>query len=92
MNDKNRKRLGWLLTGIFVLAMLMGPGPGLLLFANRPVPSLGGLPLLYVWGIGWFFVQVFVVLTAYLFVWRDPEDSAADGSDPAAMKRARPHE
>ena len=49
--------------------MLMGVGPGVLL-VNRPVVFLG-LPLLYVWGLFWYAVHIVIVVTAYLYLWRD---------------------
>ncbi len=72
MSPAARKQLGYVLTAIFVVAMLLGPGPGLLL-VNDADWSLMGLPIIYAWGIVWYFVQVAVVVAAYLFVWRDPE-------------------
>ena len=62
-----RKNLGWVLAIIFVVALLMGPGPGLLL-VNKPEPTFG-LPTLYVWGLLWYVVEVTVVVLAYFFVW-----------------------
>jgi len=64
-------RLGHLLTIIFILALLMGPGPGLLL-ANRPTDLLG-LPVLYVWACAWYVVQVVVVVAAYVWIWSKEE-------------------
>ena len=70
-----RTTLGWFLLILFALAMLMGPGPGILLI--RPVPgdpeeawTLLGLPTVYAWGIIWFAVQASVIVLAYLLVWR----------------------
>ena len=52
-----------------VLSMLMGTGPGVLL-VNRPT-TIGGLPLVYVWGIGWYLVLVAVALIAYFVLWKN---------------------
>ena len=71
MTSDARKKLGWILTVVFVVALLMGPGPGLLL-VNKPM-ALFGLPALYVWGLIWFVVEVSVVVLAFLFVWSKDE-------------------
>ncbi len=76
MEKKNRKQLGILLTVAMVVAMLMGPGPGLRLInpdSSDPgaTYTLGGVPVIYVWGLFWFAVQVAVVVTAYFTVWND---------------------
>ena len=68
MNAASRKRLGWLLSGVFVFAMTMATGPGVLL-VNRPV-MLAGVPLIYLWSVLWYFVLAGVVVAAYWFVWR----------------------
>ena len=39
---------------------------------SRPSQVLG-LPVIYVWGLFWYAVQVTVIVTAYLLVWRDPD-------------------
>ncbi|MFI4875726.1 MAG: hypothetical protein ACIALR_10330 [Blastopirellula sp. JB062] len=65
--------LGRLATAVVAIALFMGVGPGVLL-ANRPVMVLG-LPLLYAWGIVWYFVLSAVAIVCYVWVWRDdPED------------------
>jgi len=78
MNDqarRGRSRLGIVLIVIFLLAMVMGPGPGLRLI-NPDVThpdatyTIGGLPIVYAWGLFWFAVQMAVVLTAYFTIWR----------------------
>jgi len=56
------------LTIVFVIAMIMGVGPGVQL-VNRP-ESVMGLPLLYVWGLLWYAVHIVIVTTAYLYLWR----------------------
>jgi hypothetical protein len=67
----SRKRLAWFLAALFALSMFMGTGPGVML-VNRPTMAFG-LPLVYVWAIVWYFVQVAVVVSAYIFVWRDTD-------------------
>ncbi len=73
MTDTNRKRLGWTLAGLFIIAMLMATGPGVLL-VNRPTQVFGA-PLLYAWAILWYFVEAGVVVAAYLLVWRTPAEA-----------------
>ena len=71
LTPEARKKLGWILAIVFAIALLMGPGPGLLLI-NQP-KALFGLPALYVWGLIWFVVEVGVVVLLYLFVWSKDE-------------------
>ena len=63
-----KQRLSYILTIVFVIAMIMGVGPGVQL-VNRP-ESVMGLPLLYVWGLLWYVVHIVIVTTAYLYLWR----------------------
>lgn len=67
MTPAARKILGWILAIIFAVALLMGPGPGLLLVNTSE--AIFGLPALYAWGLLWYVVEVGVVVAAYLFVW-----------------------
>lgn len=76
MNNR-RKTIGRWLTVAFVVAILLGPGPGLLL-VNK-ANSRFGLPDLYVWGLLWFVVEVAIVVLAYFFVWTD--DTESDSTD-----------
>lgn len=77
-NESNR-RLELVLTVAMVIAMLMGPGPGLRL-VNPDISDpdavyiVAGMPIVYAWGVFWFAVQVAIVLVAYLKIWR-VEDS-----------------
>jgi len=48
--------------------MILGVGPGVLL-VNRPETILG-IPLLYAWGLLWYFVQVGIAVVAYVYLWR----------------------
>ena len=61
--------LAWTLFFIVVVSMLMGTGPGVLL-VNQPT-TIGGLPLVYVWGICWYLVLVAVALVAYFILWKN---------------------
>ena len=72
---KPKSKLGLILTWVFVVALVMGPGPGLVL-ANRPT-TIFGIPALYFWGLLWYVVEVSVVVIAFFCVW-PKEDLAAD--------------
>ena len=57
-----------------MLAMLMGPGLGLRLV--NPDPSdpnatytVLGLPIIYVWGLFWYAVQLVAIVVAYKKIW-----------------------
>lgn len=69
-----RRVLGVVLSAVFVLAMVMGCGPGLYLINPDPAePSATftvlGMPVVYVWAVFWFGVQAGVVLVAYFMLW-----------------------
>ncbi|MEW4486665.1 hypothetical protein AB1L42_01205 [Thalassoglobus sp. JC818] len=71
--EQSATKIAWsklpiILAAIFSLSVIMGTGPGILL-VNRP-ESILGIPLVYAWGILWYFVQVFVVIVASWTVWR----------------------
>ena len=68
----SRRTTGWIIGSIFFLTMFMATGPGVLL-VNRPTTALG-LPLLYVWGLSWYLVQVVCVLWAAKAIWARDED------------------
>ena len=72
-----RRRLSILLTVAFVLAMLLGVGPGVAL-VNRP-ESVLGLPILYVWGLLWFAVHVAIATTAYIYLWSSADTHRQTG-------------
>ena len=66
---------------IFVLAVVMGAGPGIYLInpdpANAgPTPTFLGMPVVYAWTVFWTFVQGAVILVAYFCLWNTAE---ADG-------------
>lgn len=77
MSPAARKRLTWILGLAFALAMVMGPGPGVLL-VNRAELFLG-LPLIYVWGVFWYGVQLSVILLCYTLLWRRVDTANSDG-------------
>jgi membrane protein implicated in regulation of membrane protease activity len=81
VKELQRKRLAWILATVFVVALLMGPGPGMLL-VNRPGEILG-VPQLYAWGLIWYAVEVVVVLLAYMLIW-SPRTRRQEQADRAA--------
>jgi hypothetical protein len=66
-------RSGWWLAGLFLAALLMGAGPGVLL-VNQPATWFG-FPRLYVWALFWCAVEIAIVVVAYWTVWRAAERS-----------------
>ncbi|MBT4496841.1 MAG: hypothetical protein HOC74_03925 [Gemmatimonadetes bacterium] len=77
MNAAFEKRL---LVLLFLLAMVMGSGPGLYLINPDPGdPSatftLGGLPVIYLWGLLWYAVQLSVIIRAYTAYWKGGDDA-----------------
>ena len=71
-----RRRLATVLSVVFLFAMFMGPGPGLrLVNPDWQDPNanffLFGLPVIYVWGILCYVVQLTVVVIAYFTIWAD---------------------
>lgn len=76
--DSGKRRLGWAVAAVFVVAMVMGSGPGLRLVnpdAADPqaVFTLWGLPKIYAWGLLWYAVQLAAILTAYFKLWSQEE-------------------
>ena len=80
MKTSRRKTLAVVLGGLFLLALVMGPGPGLYLVNPDPgdpgsAVAFLGMPVIYVWSLFWFAVQAAVVLAAYLFLWNSESDA-----------------
>ena len=78
-SETGNKRLSIVLALVFILAMVMGPGPGVYLINpgpehEGPAPTLIGLPIVYAWAVLWFGVQAVVLVTAYFTVWADQEE------------------
>jgi hypothetical protein len=67
-----KSRLKWVLGGVFLFALLMGPGPGIYLVNGYAAKggTILGMPALYFWAVLWFLVEAAVVLTAYLTIWK----------------------
>jgi hypothetical protein len=68
-----------LLTGLFLLAVFMGAGPGLHLinpdFADPQANfTTLGLPTIYLWGLFWYVIQFGVILIAYRCHWSKQDD------------------
>lgn len=75
------------LIALFLLAMVMATGPGVLL-VNTPTTILG-IPAVYAWGILWYFVIVGVALTAFFTLWKKSAAEISDSvSDPDPGERA----
>jgi hypothetical protein len=70
-----------LLVVLFLLAIVLGAGPGIHLVNPDPTDpgasfTTFGLPTIYVWGLLWYVVQFGVIITAYFRFWTSPEPDA----------------
>jgi len=67
---------GKLLSIIFLLSLVLGPGPGATLIdGTRENPSIWfGIPALYVWVVFWFLVMAGCIVTAALTIWSKDKD------------------
>ena len=86
-----KNRLSIVLGVVFVLALLMGAGPGIYLInpdpaSSGPAPTWLGMPIVYTWVVFWTFVQGAVVLVAYFSVWNSAE------SKPHSPQKTAPEE
>jgi len=87
---EKRQKLGRVLALAFVLALILGPGPGLRLI-NPDISdpeaayTILGLPRVYAWGLFWYGVELAIILTAYFKVWRgDDKGETNAGAKEAA--------
>lgn len=66
---------GRLLTVIFLLALVLGPGPGAeLIDGTADSPNIWlGVPALYLWVVFWFLVMAACIVTAAFTVWKDTD-------------------
>jgi hypothetical protein len=77
--ESNSKRgLAVSLSAIFVLALVMGTGPGVYLVNPDPADPgalriLLGMPIMYVWAVFWYLVQAAVIVAACLWLWDSGE-------------------
>jgi len=67
---------------MFILALIMGPGPGIYLVNPDPADAEArrfflGAPIIYVWAAFWFIIQASAVALSYLFLWDTTSDSTA---------------
>ena len=78
------RTLARVLFAVFAIAVIMGPGPGNLLINPDPADPEAkrlflGMPVIYVWAVGWYFVQAACIVIAYLKLWK--ADSGGGGPD-----------
>ncbi|MDO5552619.1 MAG: hypothetical protein Q4G68_02545 [Planctomycetia bacterium] len=75
MNPKENKGLKYLLYALFIVAVTMGTGPGVLLI-NDPVNvrTVFGVPILYAWVVFWYLVMTAIIIAAYRTIWRESPD------------------
>ena len=72
-----RRVLGWILAVVFLLALILGAGPGILLVNGGGTVHVFGdleLPSLYAWGILWYLVEAVCIILASVHVWREPDE------------------
>ena len=72
---EKRRKLGRWLLAMFVLALVMGPGPGIYLINPDPGDAEArrfflGAPIVYVWAAFWFIIQASAVALSYQFLWK----------------------
>jgi hypothetical protein len=73
MSDKSLRNL---IIAAFVVAMIMGPGPGLRLInpdASDPnaIFTFLGIPTVYAWGLFWYVIQLIAIIVAYKKLWKE---------------------
>ncbi len=81
-----KQPLSRFLFALFLLAMIMGPGPGLRLVNPDPadpnaVYTMLGLPVIYVWGLFWYAVQLVAIIIAYRKLWTTENSDAPQHQD-----------
>ena len=78
MNEQQKKSLFRKLLLAFAVSFLMSNGPGVLL-VNKP-SLVAGMPLLYLWALGWGIVQIGIILYAYFKLWRHEVEEEIEGA------------
>ena len=73
--DLDRRRVAWGLAGVFLTALVMGPGPGSMLVDGSPAAPnfLLGIPALYLWLLFWLFIMAGCVVVAARCLWQGEE-------------------
>ena len=69
-------------TGAMLVSMVVATGPGVLL-VNRPETVLG-FPIIYVWGVAWYFLIAGLAIATDRLVWSkdcDTDEAADDSSE-----------
>ena len=72
-----RGKLATVLIVIFLIALVMGPGPGSLLInphGSEPMFWFG-MPALYVWAVFWFLVQASTIFIAATLIWKKEDNN-----------------
>ncbi|MCB1063634.1 MAG: DUF3311 domain-containing protein [Verrucomicrobiae bacterium] len=72
----SQRSLSRLLFAIFLVALIMGPGPGIYLINPDPENAEArrfvlGVPIVYAWAVFWLGVQAACVAVAYRRLWRE---------------------
>ena len=72
IESQRKSRLVRILGAAFLLALIMGPGPGLYLINGyaKAGGSIFGLPALYAWCLFWFAIEVAIVVIAAKTLWK----------------------
>ncbi len=73
--ESGRHRIAWGLAGVFLTALIMGPGPGsMLVDGSATAPNFWfGVPVLYLWLVFWLLVMSGCVVTVARCLWQDEE-------------------
>jgi hypothetical protein len=89
LTAEEKKKLFRKLLYLFIFSFLMSNGPGVLL-VNKPL-LIAGIPILYLWALGWATVQISLIIYAYYKLWRDETDdeSASGQSQPAGEGKTK---
>lgn len=69
---KSSRKLAWILSSVFLCALIMGPGPGLYLINDYAASggTILGVPALYFWAVFWYAVEAAVIVAAYKLIWK----------------------